>query len=371
MNTVNLLSECQLGDLHLKNRIVMAPLTRARAGQQRLANAMMAEYYALRASAGLIIAEATTISPRANGWNESPGIYTEVMAQAWQTVTEAVHEKGGLIFLQLWHMGRASHSLFHDGLLPVAPSAIKINGESILTPQGKMPYEVPHALTVSEIKDTVQDYRQAAEYAKQAGFDGVEIHAANGYLIDQFLQSKTNQRTDDYGGSIVNRYRFLSEVVDAVVSVWPSNRVGVRLAPNGVFNDMGSEDFREQFLFTAQQLDRYSLAYLHVMDGLDFGFHGLGEAMTLAEFRSVFSGTLMGNCGYDQSSADQTIREGNADLIAFGRPYISNPDLVERFAAGAPLNPIAPMKYWYTPEGAAGYLDYPLLNNLAAHTATT
>ncbi len=362
MNPMNLLSDFKLGDLHLKNRVVMAPLTRARAGKQRLANAMMAEYYALRASAGLIIAEATTISPRANGWNESPGIYTEEMAKSWQMVTDAVHEKGGLIFLQLWHMGRASHRLFHDGLPPVAPSAIKINGDSILTPQGKMPYEVPHALTLSEIQDTIQDYRQAAVYAKQAGFDGVEIHAANGYLIDQFLQSKTNQRSDEYGGSIANRYRFLSEVVEAVVSVWPSNRVGVRLAPNGVFNDMGSDDFREQFLFTAQQLNDYSLAYLHVMDGLDFGFHGLGEAMTLNEFRAVFSGVLIGNCGYDQVLAEQAVSEGKADLIAFGRPYLSNPDLVERFTIGAALNPMAPMKYWYTPEGAKGYLDYPLLN---------
>ena len=357
----HLLTPFQLGDLTLKNRIVLAPMTRSRAGTERLANTLMAKYYAQRSSAGLLISEATTISAQANGWNESPGIYTEEMQDTWKQVTDAVHAKGTPIFLQLWHMGRASHSSFHNGELPVAPSAIKIDGEGINTPAGKQAYEVPHALTTDEVALVIKDYQRAAEHAKETGFDGVEIHAANGYLIDQFLQSRTNTRSDQYGGNIENRYRFLAEVVDAVCSVWPSHRVGVRLSPNGCFNDMGSADFREQFLYVSKQLDSLNIAYLHVMDGLAFGFHELGEPMTLAEFREVYHSTLMGNCGYSKETADAAIAEGRADLIAFGRPFISNPDLVERFAQDAELNELADMQHWYSPNGAKGYTDYPTL----------
>jgi N-ethylmaleimide reductase len=319
----------------------------------------MAEYYSQRSSAGLLISEATTISPEANGWNESPGIYTDAMVEGWKHTTHAVHEKGGVIFLQLWHMGRASHSSFHNGQLAVAPSAIKINEEYIHTPTGKQPHEVPRALETAEISRVVDDYRRAAHRAMAAGFDGVEIHAANGYLIDEFLQSRTNHRTDHYGGNIENRYRFLEQVVQAVTSVVPVNRVGVRLSPNGVFNDMGSPDYREQFTFVASQLDRFGLAYLHVMDGLAFGFHKLGEPMTLTEFRRVFRGPLIGNCGYTQVTAETAISQGHADLIAFGRPFISNPDLVERFRNGYPLAADAPMSDWYLPTGPKGYTDYP------------
>jgi N-ethylmaleimide reductase len=365
MISQHLLTPFQLGGLTLKNRIVLAPMTRSRAGKDRLANALMAEYYAQRSSAGLLISEATTISAQANGWNESPGIYTEAMRDAWKQVTDAVHAKETPIFLQLWHMGRASHSSFHNGELPVAPSAIKINGDGITTPLGKQPYEVPHALTTVEITLVIKDYQRAAQYAKEAGFDGVEIHAANGYLIDQFLQSPTNTRSDDYGGNIKNRYRLLAEVVDAVCLVWPSNHVGVRLSPNGCFNDMGSADFRKQFLYAAEQLESLDLAYLHVMDGLAFGFHELGEPMTLTEFREVYSGTLIGNCGYTKETADAAIDEGRADLIAFGRPFISNPDLVERFVQNAELNELADMQNWYSPTGAKGYTDY---STLAAQT---
>ncbi|AEF98530.1 alkene reductase [Methylomonas methanica] len=356
-----LLSPYTLHDLELRNRVVLAPMTRSRAGKERLANAMMAEYYSQRASAGLIITEATTISEQANGWNESPGVYTDEMAQAWRQVTDAVHAKGGAIFLQLWHCGRASHCSFHGGEPAVAPSAIAINGDYIHTPNGKEAYETPRALETAEIPGIVEDYRRAAERAKHAGFDGVEIHAANGYLLDQFLQSKTNQRSDRYGGSTANRYRLLGEVIEAVCSVWPSQCIGVRLSPNGVFNDMGSSDYREQFSYVARQLDRLDLAYLHVMDGLAFGFHELGEPMGLAEFRQLFHGPLMGNCGYEQSCAEAAIASGNADLIAFGRPFISNPDLVERFARDAELNPLADMKDWYSPTGATGYIDFPCL----------
>ena len=274
-------------------------------------------------------------------------------------VTKAVHDKGGKIFLQLWHMGRASHSSFHDGQLAVAPSAIKINEEYIHTPTGKQPHEVPRALETAEIPRVVGDYRKAAERAKAAGFDGVEVHGANGYLIDEFLQSKTNHRTDAYGGSVANRYQFLKDVVEAVCTVWPANRVGVRLSPNGVFNDMGSPDYREQFTYVATQLDSFGLSYLHVMDGLAFGFHQLGEPMTLAEFRKVFHGPLIGNCGYDRVSAEKAVAEGLADMIAIGRPYISNPDLVERFKNGWPLADLAPMTDWYLPTGAKGYTDFP------------
>lgn len=355
----SLLSPFNLRDLPLKNRVAMAPLTRSRAGIERIPNGLMAEYYAQRVGAGLIITEATVISKQANGWLNTPGIYTEEQTQAWKQVVEAVHSKETPIFLQLWHCGRASHSNFHENnQLPVAPSAIKINGDYIHTPKGKQPHETPRALETDEIPQVVEDYRKAAENAKVAGFDGVEIHSANGYLIDEFLQSKTNQRTDRYGGSLENRYRFLKEIVEAILTVWPASRVAVRLSPNGVYNDMGSPDYRETFLYVAQQLNTYELSYLHIVDGLEFGFHELGSPMTLGEFRDVFSGPLMGNCGYTQESADEAIKNGSADLIAFGRPYISNPDLVERFANGWPLNPPADMKTWYSFE-QEGYTDFP------------
>ena len=348
-------------DLHgllLPNRIVLAPMTRGRAGADRLPNRLMAEYYAQRSSAGLLITEATTISEEAEGWSESPGIYTDEMAEGWKLTTDAVHAKGGVIFLQLWHTGRASHSSFHQGRLAVAPSAIKINEPYIHTPIGKKPHEDPRALETDEIPRVVEDYLRAAERAKTAGFDGVEIHGANGYLIDEFLQSKTNHRTDEYGGSIENRYRFLKEVVEAVTSVWPAHRVGVHLSPNGAYNDMGSPDYREQFTYVASQLDHFGLAYLHVVDGLAFGFHGLGEPMTLAEFRKVFHGPLIGNCGYTKETAERAIAEGYADLISFGRPFISNPDLVERFSNGWALAEPAPMSDWSSPTGAKGYTDF-------------
>jgi len=349
----------QLGDISLPNRVVMAPLTRSRAGAERIPHSLMAEYYVQRASAGLLISEATTVSAQANGWLESPGIYSDAMEAGWKQITSAVHAAGGRIFVQLWHLGRASHSDFHDGSLPVSASAVRIEGDGIHTPRGKRPYETPRALEAWEIAGVVGDYRRAAARARAAGFDGVEIHAANGYLIDQFLQSKTNHRTDDYGGSIEKRARFLREVVDAVSAEWPAGRVGVRISPNGAFNDMGSPNFREQFTHVATMLDRCGLAYLHVVDGLKFGFHQLGEPMTLAEFRRCFHGALMGNCGYTFESAEHAVAAGVADLIAFGRPFISNPDLVERFRNGWPLATPADMATWYSPTGAAGYTDFP------------
>lgn len=354
-----LFSSYNLNDLLLKNRVVMSPLTRSRAGKERLANPLMAKYYSQRATAGMIITEATVISKQGIGWLNSPGIYSDEQAESWRQVVDAVHAKGTYIFLQLWHCGRASHSSFHefDGL-PVAPSAIKLEGDAIHTPSGQQTHEIPRALATGELPGIVENYRQAAERAKRAGFDGVEIHAANGYLIDQFLQSRTNQRNDCYGGNIENRFRFLDEVVNSVLTVWPANRIGVHLSPNGNFNDMGSPDFRETFLYAATRLNQYKIGYLHVVDGLAFGFHGLGTAMTLSEFRRVFTGPLIGNCGYTQDTAEAAICNQHADLIAFGRPFISNPDLVARFAHGWPLNPSTDMSTWYTFD-EVGYTDYP------------
>ena len=353
-----LLEPFQLGDLTLKNRVALAPMTRARAGVERLPNALMAEYYAQRASAGLLITEATVVSEQGIGWPNTPGIYAPEQAEAWKLVVDAVHAKGTPVFIQLWHCGRASHSSFHHGELPVAPSAIRLEGDMIHTPNGKANYETPRALETAEIPGLVETYRQAAEYAKNAGFDGIEIHSANGYLLDEFLQSKTNHRQDQYGGSLENRLRLLKEILDAVLTIYPANRVAVRLSPNGAFNDMGSPDFRETFLYVAEQLNAYGLGYLHIMDGLAFGFHGLGEPMTLAEFKKVHPGTIMGNCGHTQASAETLLQAGDCELVAFGRPYITNPDLVERFAHGWPLNDYSDMKGWYS-FGLEGYADYP------------
>jgi N-ethylmaleimide reductase len=354
----HLLSPFSLGSLTLKNRIVLAPMTRSRSGSERIPNAKMADYYVQRSSAGLLISEATVIADYAIGWSETPGIYSDEMVAGWKKVVEAVHLAGGRIFLQLWHCGRASHSSFLNGNRPMAPSEIAINGDSIHTPNGKQPYEVPRAIETAEVSKIVNDYRLAVRRAKQAGFDGVEIHGANGYLIDTFLQSRTNHRTDQYGGSVQNRFRFLREIIEVATAEMPADRIGVRISPNGVFNDMGSPDYRETFLYVAKQLDQYGLAYLHVMDGLAFGFHQLGEPMTLNDFRAVFSGPLIGNCGYTQETAEAAVANGQADLIAFGRPYISNPDLVERFANGWPLSPPAEMSTWYTPSDT-GYTDFP------------
>ncbi len=358
MESSSLFTPLSMGNLHLQNRIALAPMTRGRAGPQRVPNDLMGDYYLQRSGAGLLITEATVISPQGNGWIDSPGIYTQDMVEGWQRVTQKVSNTNTPFFLQLWHCGRASHSDFHNGELPVSASAIKLNGDHIHTPQGSKPYETPRALTVDEIKLTVDDYRKAAQNAKQAGFSGVEVHGANGYLINQFLDSRTNHRDDQYGGSLENRFRFFREVLEAVLEVWPSDQVGTRISPNGVFNDMGSEDFRETYLYVAEQINKLNLGYLHIMDGLAFGFHEQGEPMTLAEFRPLFQGVIIGNCGYTSDAAEAAIAAGHADVIAFGRPFITNPDLPQRIRNGWPLVPAEDMSLWYTP-GAEGYTDYP------------
>ncbi len=366
----SLLSTVKIGDLTLSNRIAMAPMTRGRAVGERdwVASETMAEYYAQRAGAGLIVTEATTISEQGEGWWRAPRLFTPKHAEAWQQVTAAVHAKGGKIVCQLWHTGRASHSSFRPGAaqpLPVAPSAVGMSDAHKMSfaPAGRVEYEVPRPLTTEEAEQVPAQYANAAQMAKDAGFDGVEIHSANGYLLDTFLQSKTNKRTDKYGGSVEKRSRMLSEVVDAVLKVWPSSRVGVRISPNGVFNEMGSPDYREQFLYVAKMLSPYNLAYLHIMNGLGFGFHELGTPMTLQEFRAVYDGPIMANCGYTLEQGVKDVKEGLCDMVAYGRPFISNPDLVERHQKGIELAPVPGMDYFYSTPGenfgAQGYTDYP------------
>ena len=357
MKNSKLFEPISIGDLHLNNRIAMAPMTRGRAGKERVPNDLMAEYYFQRSGAGLLIAEATVISKQGIGWIDSPGIYTDEMVRGWKKVTGKIKPTGTPIFLQLWHCGRVSHSDFHEGHLPVSASAVKLNGDHIHTPLGTKPYETPRPLSIDEIRATVSDYRKAAENAKAAGFSGVEVHGANGYLIHQFLDATTNHRNDQYGGSLEKRFRFLKEVLEAVLEVWPSDRVGVRISPNGVFNDMGCDDYRELYLYVANEINKLTLGYLHIMDGLAFGFHGKGEPMSLREFRTVFQGMIIGNCGYTKESAQERIAEGNADIIAIGRPFITNPDLPERFRNNWPLNPSEDMSLWYTP-GPEGYTNY-------------
>ena len=348
-----------VGDLELPNRIVMAPLTRGRAGAEQIPNDLMVEYYRQRASAGLIISEATQISPQGAGWVGAPGIHEPAQVAGWQRVTDAVHGQGGRIFLQLWHMGRASHPDFHGGKLPVAPSAIAINGDSIHTPLGKKAYVAPRALELEEIPGVVQQYARATRLAQAAGFDGVEIHGANGYLIDQFLRDRSNQRTDRYGGSIENRVRFLLEVTEAVVGAWTADRVGIRLSPTNPYNDQRDRDPTALFTHAARELNRLGLAYLHLLEAVP-GHMLAGPGPRVGpEMRKIFQGTLMVNGGYTAISGAAAIRDGEADLIAYGIPFLANPDLVERFRSGAPLN--RPDFATFYTSGAKGYTDYPAL----------
>ncbi|MEM6581810.1 MAG: alkene reductase [Pseudomonadota bacterium] len=351
---LTLFDAAPLGDLMLANRIVMAPLTRGRAGESRTPNPLMAEYYAQRSSAGLIITEGTAISEQAYGWGGSPGIYTQAHVEGWKQITDAAHRKGGRIFLQLWHTGRVSHPYFQNGETPIGPSAIAANGDAY-TPSGKEPYVTPRAMTQQDIDATVEEYARATELAKEAGFDGVEIHAANGYLIDQFIRDGSNQRTDAYGGSTENRLRFLLEVTDAVVGAWSAERVGVRLSPTNAFNDMSDSNPDATFTAAAAELNKYGLAYLHVLDEDNAD---RGPDRTALNMRKIYTGTYMLNQNYDFRSGTDAIQAGHADLISYGRHYISNPDLVERFRDGMPLSPLDPSTLYQ--GGAEGYTDYPV-----------
>ncbi|MCX6878750.1 MAG: alkene reductase [Verrucomicrobia bacterium] len=350
-----LFTPLQAGALRLPNRLVMAPLTRCRASAGRVPNAMMAEYYVQRSAFGMILSEATAISPQGVGYPNTPGIWSAAQVAGWQLVTTAVHQAGGQLLLQLWHVGRISDPVYLNGGLPVAPSAIAAAGHvSLLRPPKE--FVTPRALDLGEIPGIVEDYRRAAENAQAAGFDGVEIHGANGYLIDQFLQDSTNRRTDAYGGPLENRARFLLEVTDAVVSVWGADRVGVHLAPRGDTHDMGDSDLAALFGYAARELGKRKLAFLCARESYDKP--ALGPSL-----KQAFGGVYLANEGFTADTARDALRDGTADAVAFGKAAIANPDLVERFRLGAPLNPPDPSTFFG--DGPGGYTDYPFLATAA------
>jgi N-ethylmaleimide reductase len=356
---LDLFSPVSLGSIALKNRMVMAPLTRNRAGEGGIPQAMNVAYYEQRATAGLIITEATPISTMAHGYPALPGIYTDEQVAGWKKVTDAVHAKGGEIVLQLWHVGRISHpTLLPNGVLPVAPSAIKPAGKAF-TYQGLVDYVEPRALDASEIPGIIADYVHATKCSLAAGFDGVEIHAANGYLLDQFLRDGTNKRTDNYGGSFENRARLLMEVTKAVVAVAGSDKVGIRISPVNPFNDMQDSNPQALFNYVADALNQFNLAYLHVLEG---GVHGGGVAdpFDFSALRQLFKGAYLANLGYDKVRGNAAIASGHADAIAYGVPFIANPDLVQRYKTDAPLNEADSNTFYGGSE--KGYTDYPFLN---------
>ncbi len=348
-----LFTPLKAGALTLSNRMLMAPLTRARADLAHMPNDLMAEYYAQRASAGLIVTECTMIAPDTSAFVTEPGIYSPEQVTAWKKVTDAVHAKGGKIVMQIWHAGRAAHPLLNHGAVNVAPSAIAISGD-IQTPSGKVPHAVPHALTTAEISTLVQAFASAAKHAIAAGFDGVEVHGANGYLIDQFLRDGSNQRTDMYGGTMENRARFLFEVLTAVCAAIGSERVGLRLSPLNSFNSMIDSDPLGLIAFLAERLNDFKLAYVHLMRA-DFFQQQTGDVMPVA--RANYKGVLIGNMGYSSDEAAAAILDKKLDAVAFGTGFLANPDLPARVRAGAVLNQ-PDQATFYTP-GAKGYTDYP------------
>ncbi|MGB3138634.1 MAG: alkene reductase [Nodosilinea sp.] len=359
MSEKSLFTPVQLGAYELSNRVVMAPLTRNRAGEGNVPHSLNVLYYQQRASAGLIITEAAQISPQGVGYPATPGIYSPEQIDGWQQVTQAVHDKGGRIFLQLWHVGRISHpSLQPDGALPVAPSAVQPEGEA-MTYEGTQPFVAPRALELHEISGIVDQYRQAAKHALEAGFDGVEVHGANGYLLDQFLRDGSNRRTDTYGGSAENRARLLLEVTEAVVKVWGGDRVGVRLSPSSTFNDMSDSDPRATFGYAIEALNSFNLAYLHLLEPSEADLRHGGTPIPTKEFRPIYHGNLMVNWDYDQESGNRAIASGDADLVSYGKLFIANPDLPQRFLHNAPLNEPNPNTFYG--GGAEGYTDYPAL----------
>jgi len=340
----------QLGSLTLPNRIFLAPLTRARAGQQRVPNALMAEYYRQRSGAGLILTEATSVTPMGVGYANTPGIWSQEQVEGWKLVTQAVHEAGGRIFLQLWHVGRISDPMFLDGAQPVAPSAIAAAGHvSLVRPEKS--FVTPRALELAEIPGIIEAFRKGAENAKLAGFDGVEIHGANGYLLDQFLQTKTNQRTDEYGGSLENRARLMLEITDAVISVWGADRVGMHLAPRGDAHDMGDANPLETFSYVARELGRRKIAFIAAREHQ--APNSIGPAL-----KKAFGGVYVANEKFTLESGNAILSAGDADAVAFGVPFLANPDLPQRFASGAALNSPDPSTFYA--DGAKGYTDYPV-----------
>jgi len=356
---VSLFEPLQLGAVTLKNRIVMSPLTRARASDDRVPNDLMRHYYSQRASAGLIIAEATSVSPQGVGYLNTPGIWCRSHVDGWRQVTEAVHKKGGKVFLQLWHVGRVSDPELLSGQMPVAPSAIACPG-NIDLPYLQRPYVRPRALGVMEVRSVVADFADAAAKALQAGFDGVEIHAANGYLIDQFLHDQSNRRQDEYGGSIENRSRLLLEIVDACIGVWGAERIGVHLSPHNPAHAMMDSNPSALFSYVAQALGQRRIAFLFVREAP-------GKQDLTRTLKRLFNGPVIVNQDYDQDKAIRVLNAGTADAVAFGRPFISNPDLVERFQANAALNPWDAATFYQ--GGAKGYIDYSCLKAACNETA--
>jgi N-ethylmaleimide reductase len=354
-----LFSAYRLGDLALSNRLVMAPMTRGRALDGNVPNSLSATYYAQRASAGLIVTEATQVSPQGVGYIRTPGIHSAEQVAGWKTVTDAVHRAGGKIFAQLWHVGRVSHPDFHDGALPVAPSALPVEGEAFTT-RGRTKLVTPRALETSEIPGVVAQFRKGAENAKAAGFDGVELHGANGYLLDQFLRDGSNRRTDSYGGSIENRARLGLEVADAAIGVWGPQRVGYKLSPYFSGYSMSDSNPLETFSFIATQLSKRGLLYLHVSEAVAGPMAAtVGTRRATPILRDAFDGTLIANGGYDAGSGNAVIARGEADLVAFGVPFLANPDLPVRYRTSSALNAPDPATFYAGEE--KGYIDYPAL----------
>jgi 2,4-dienoyl-CoA reductase-like NADH-dependent reductase (Old Yellow Enzyme family) len=340
-----------LGDLTLPNRVVMAPLTRLRAGPSQIPNALMAQYYAQRASAGLIISEGVPVSAQGVGYAGVPGVWSDEQTEGWKQVTRAVHQAGGRIFMQIWHVGRISDPSFLDGELPVAPSAIAASGHvSLLRPE--RPYVTPRALTTPEVAGVVEAFRRGAQNAQAAGFDGVELHGANGYLLDQFLQDGSNQRTDQYGGSIENRARLMLEAADAAISVWGPGRVGMHLAPRADAHGMGDSNLAATFGYAARELGKRGIAFLCARE------HVAADSLG-PQLKAAFGGTYIANEGFTGQSAQAALDAGWADAVAFGKAFLANPDLPERLRSGAPLN--APNPATFYGAGAEGYTDYPVL----------
>jgi N-ethylmaleimide reductase len=353
----HLFQPLQVGPLTLPNRIIMAPLTRCRTVHEHIPTPMMAEYYAQRASGGLIIAEATMAMEGNSAFWKEPGIYSPAQVEGWQLITDTVHNAGGRIFLQIWHGGRACHPLLNNGAQPVAPSPIAITDDTVNTPEGKQPYVVPRELRDDELPGIVAGFKHAAEQAKAAGFDGIEVHGANGYLLDQFLRDGSNKRIGPYGGSVENRARLLLEVVEAVSSVWGSDRVGLRISPLNSFNSMIDSDPVGLASWLATRLNDCHLAYLHLMRS---DFYGKQQGDVVTPVRARYQGVLIANMGYTGEEAEAAIAAGQLDAVAFGTAFLANPDLPARIQAGAPLNQPNPETF-YTP-GPEGYIDYPFLH---------
>jgi N-ethylmaleimide reductase len=360
MSNLELLKPLNIGGLELKNKIVMAPMTRSRAFKDNIPNDKSPLYYGQRARAGLIITEGTQVSPRGIGYLWTPGIYTDEQKTEWKKTVEAVHTKGGKIFLQLWHVGRISHNSFHNGEQPFAPSAIAAEGKTY-TSEGFKPFSLPKEMTKEDIKQTIEEFRLAAISAKECGFDGVDIHGAFGYLIDQFLESGSNKRTDEYGGSPENRSRFALEVVEAVTSIWEDYRVGIKLSPSNRFNDMSDDNPPETFGYLINKLNDYKLAYIMLMEPQGDVSQLPNYLTNVAEyFRKIYKGTIISNANHTKESGEEFLKSGKADLIAYGSLFTSNPDLPSRFENNYPLTP--PNKKTYYGGGDEGYIDYPDYN---------